>query len=415
MVEYFHQGLPLVATFSIHNIINLEIEGPDNSFTRYCLDDLQFFRTPTLPDTQFDLLLKVTETGADLSAQPSDLIGLGGGLFYSNESDTALVSTSRSNTDPRRAAISIENYTMSSDRPVKVQVRPGIHTPSTLRQIRSAWKRQDPRSPLAREAERFFSQAIEPLIYRLMLRRGALLAHVAGLTKGSQTALLFGVRNVGKTSTSLALCRSGWTLLGDDFCVLGPDGVALAYPKMLKLEVDHVGWTEDVKAAFELASSGWRQLLAQASRKVRARQSFEIKVPPQALATTSVGGSGKPTVALFLERSVHNDGITVEPIHEDEAAHMAVSHVSLEFGVLKRWNTELIHSIQTLAGTHHGVLENEHQSLEAILHNALEGVTSFRLLIGRGGPEEVAGRVATLAGSVEESSPFYLSELDIDG
>ncbi len=67
-------------------------------------------------------------------------------------------------------------------------------------------------------------QAIRDLV---ALERGILTLHAALLCNGEQGMLIVGPSHAGKSTLATALWQKGWSLLGDDVCLLCPDGLSL--------------------------------------------------------------------------------------------------------------------------------------------------------------------------------------------
>lgn len=113
---------------------------------------------------------------------------------------------------------------------------------------------------LVRSPHVLYTNIIEALLRFVMVSRGYMLLHSACLELDGRGVMLSALTDTGKTGTILRLLRETESrFLSDDMTILGPDGIALTYPKPLTIS-QH---TLRAVNAGDLTSKEWRRLRVQ--------------------------------------------------------------------------------------------------------------------------------------------------------
>lgn len=113
---------------------------------------------------------------------------------------------------------------------------------------------------LARSPHVLYTNIIEALLRFVMVSRGYMLLHSACLELDGRGVILSALTDTGKTGTILRLLRENESkFLSDDMTILGPDGIALTYPKPLTIS-QH---TLRAVQAGDLTKKEWRRLRVQ--------------------------------------------------------------------------------------------------------------------------------------------------------
>jgi hypothetical protein len=72
---------------------------------------------------------------------------------------------------------------------------------------------------------------IDLLIEIKLIQKGYTMLHAAAVSKNEKGYLISGWSEMGKTSTTFALCKKGFEILGDDVVILSKDGKLYAFPE----------------------------------------------------------------------------------------------------------------------------------------------------------------------------------------
>jgi dolichol-phosphate mannosyltransferase len=113
---------------------------------------------------------------------------------------------------------------------------------------------------LVRSPHVVYTNIVEALLRFLMVSRGYMLLHSATLELDGKGVMLSARTDTGKTGTILRLLRENNSrFLSDDMTIVGPDGVALTYPKPLTIS-QHTLRAVD---AGDLTKKEWRRLRVQ--------------------------------------------------------------------------------------------------------------------------------------------------------
>lgn len=356
----------------LHNLLCVTINGDDDDFTRYCAfelslwpeflvcgdhtNDLQYCRTPSCN-------LNLNIIAGNFLIPDGVVYALGKGIFYNESSDLFLISsnsgTSLYNEDDIYMTFTnvFDNYKHN----VNVNIDPMIfhkrNSSSFLRMMHRRFYRLDPRTTLQCIAESFFSQTIEPILYRAFLDAGWVLLHAAGLEKNGHSVLIFGPQNIGKTTLSVKLAKRGWNMLGDDMCLVNSLGQVLSHPKPLKIENEHLTTHRELYNKIKLGDSFVSDKLSPIYRElVKRKGHFEFKVSPLDVGI-NLANEGKLYKAIFLQRSfdIDNDkNLFVKKISENTAIRLTEQHVAAEIDVNKIRDKEIrcmfaLHSKKAIA------------------------------------------------------------------
>lgn len=113
---------------------------------------------------------------------------------------------------------------------------------------------------LVRSPHVLYTNIIEALLRFVLVSRGYMLLHSACLELDGRGVMLSALTDTGKTGTILRLLRENESkFLSDDMTILGPDGIALTYPKPLTIS-QH---TLRAVQAGDLTKKEWRRLRVQ--------------------------------------------------------------------------------------------------------------------------------------------------------
>jgi dolichol-phosphate mannosyltransferase len=113
---------------------------------------------------------------------------------------------------------------------------------------------------LVRSPHVLYTNIVEALLRFVMIARGYMLLHSACLELNGRGVMLSALTDTGKTGTILRLLRETESkFLSDDMTILGPDGIALTYPKPLTIS-QH---TLRAVNAGDLTKTEWRSLRVQ--------------------------------------------------------------------------------------------------------------------------------------------------------
>ena len=89
---------------------------------------------------------------------------------------------------------------------------------------------------LVRSPHVLYTNVIEALLRFLLVARGHMLLHSACVNLGGHGVMLSALTDTGKTGTVLRLLRERHAkFLSDDMTIIGPDGVALTFPKPMTI------------------------------------------------------------------------------------------------------------------------------------------------------------------------------------
>ncbi len=113
---------------------------------------------------------------------------------------------------------------------------------------------------LVRSPHVVYTNIVEALLRFLMVSRGYMLLHSATVELEGKGVMISARTDTGKTGTILRLLRENDSrFLSDDMTIVGPDGVALTYPKPLTIS-QHTLRAVD---AGDLSRKEWRRLRVQ--------------------------------------------------------------------------------------------------------------------------------------------------------
>lgn len=181
---------------------------------------------------------------------------------------------------------------------------------------------------LVRSPHVVYTNIVEALLRFLMVSRGYMLLHSACVELDGRGVMLSARTDTGKTGTILRLLRENDSrFLSDDMTVLGPDGIALTYPKPLTIS-QH---TLRAVNAGDLTKKEWRRLRLQSrlhskeGRGIGARLG-EMNVPIMGLNafTQYVVPPPKYTVDRLVP-CVGAESVRVEELFIIERAEPALS------------------------------------------------------------------------------------------
>ena len=172
--------------YSIAGILRIESDIP--------LRELAYFRTDELGTP--DLVIRTGRVGA-LPIRRTRFVDSGPSLKYLEQLGAASA-----------------NFQIVMGEPIEVRVAP----------------------LLANSPHVLYTNVIEALLRFLLVSRGYVLLHSACVMVNGRAVLLSAQTDTGKTSTVIQLVRDRqYQFLSDDMTIIGPDGVAIHYPKPMTM------------------------------------------------------------------------------------------------------------------------------------------------------------------------------------
>lgn len=326
----------------------------------------------------------------DLDFEASTIYSLGKGFYFDEARDLLLISSDRNSAafDRRNIIAAFSGLRTGRQRGCLVRSR----APHSRRELAEhAYRRVvegDPRTRGRAFSERFVSQLVEPLVHEAFGSAGQLLVHGAALEREGSGMLVLGPQNVGKTTATLALARSGWNLLGDDFVRVEPELTLAAYPKPLKIERELISGSSDVAAAVRAASVADPALAGRGILTGRGRP-FEVKVPAQQLGI-SVSKTATLRAIFFLRRVTSSYvGPTYHELSQQDCINLLLQHQESEF----RGNKHLYRDARNHLSLHHATRWPEEDSLlreQVLCENLAMSCPSYVVTVHRESSEHIA-------------------------
>ncbi|MBI4219432.1 MAG: hypothetical protein HY682_04750 [Chloroflexi bacterium] len=367
--------------YSIHDLVTLRLRGADCELARQIDDELAYFRTEQhVEEPDFDIEIESDAFGGRFR----DVIALGDGYFF-DRAEGALVSTGLgggSQYQPSQVRWAVYGDLLRDSR-YRIVLRAADRPESMVRRSGRAFLRCDPMTLAAADAARFFYRVFEPLLYLKLPSRGATLLHAGAVARDGGATLIFGVRDVGKTSTTIDLVRNGHEFMADDLCILRSDGMVFSYPKPLKLEGDLLEkreWTGMYTSRLSWQDR-WAWFLAWHSPR---RKPFwlSLKLHPWQLGRgAEVRPNARLADAVFLWKSNRADA-AIEAFDSPLAAGDAVSHVIYEFNGMPRHHA-YYHALALLNRADAQELDRQHiEWVRGIVGQAFARATCHEIVLG---------------------------------
>lgn len=349
-------GIHLMDLFNLHNLLQIRLEGYDGDFKDYCKREFSHWRIENEAEISTDIPVLTISIQSTLNTN-GDIWALGKGLFFNKSTDEILISRDKGTSffKPSDIYASIPNVLNKTSCNSVIKVIPKISKDKkgfisslkeSCRRFRTILK--DPRPKGEKFAETFVSQLVEPLIYRLFLKQNNVLLHAAGLEKNNNGILLFGPQNIGKTTITIGLGKRGWNFLGDDMCLLNPEGIIKSYPKLLKLESEYLKSTPEAHEYFLSQISHSNSFLAFLLKRRQSHfKNLEFKVPSDLLGM-SVIGHATVNHLIFLQRRNGDHKmkhVEIEQLAPKDVINLAKQHIATEFDVNKRVDRDIRHTM----------------------------------------------------------------------
>lgn len=345
----------LIQSYSLHGIIDVTLRGSANDFSNYIQKEFEAYSCLFSPDV--DQGLSKQSIGVTIGRIPKvsdEMLSLGKGVFLNRSSNKLLLSrdsnTSLYNESEIYASITNVYKEHQADIEVVVDInnlnRGWVY--SALFAIYRKFFVFDPRTNEQRLAETFFSQVLEPLLYRCFLDAGWVLLHAAALERDNKVFLVLGPQNIGKTSFTVELTKRGWNMLGDDMCLLNEKGYVLPHPKPLKIENEHFKRDSLFHDEINISRSSLTKFLNPFYRQLVKRfGAFEFKASPSELGI-AISRGGHLDSMFFLQRWGNlndSDLPSVENVPSSYGASLIGRHVAAEVDVNKRLDRDIRHML----------------------------------------------------------------------
>lgn len=183
---------------------------------------------------------------------------------------------------------------------------------------------------LVRSPHVLYTNIIEALLRFVMVSRGYMLLHSACLELDGRGVMLSALTDTGKTGTILRLLRETESkFLSDDMTILGPDGIALTYPKPLTIS-QH---TLRAVNAGDLTSKEWRRLRVQSRLHSKEGRGVGTRLGEMNLPIMSLNAFTQyvvPPPKYDVDRLVpceHSNSVQVEDLFIIERNEYAVTEL----------------------------------------------------------------------------------------
>lgn len=358
--------------YNLNNFIKVSLSGEDDDFFRYMRKELDGFVEFNDSDFSENKLQTISISAERVAGLSSNILSLGKGIFFDKDFDKILFSIDQNTSLFQEGEIyaSITNIYTQHESAVEISVNPKIllKNHSFLRSIYRKLVKLDPHSSMEKAAESFFSQVVEPLLYRCYQACGQVLLHAAAVERDNKVSLILGPQNIGKTSFTVELTRRGWNMLGDDMCLLSSNGLVLSHPKPLKIENEHFKRDAFFYTTIFISKSRVLRILNPLYRwLVKKRGTFEFKASPSELGI-ALAKQGELQNVFFLQRWTRSSFVdlpSIVTISDLQAARLVGQHVAAEVDVNKRLDRDIRHvlNLHSLGPQSLSLLTDEAQSI----------------------------------------------------
>ena len=193
-----------------------------------------------------------------------------------------------------------------------------------------------------------YTNIVEAFLRFLLVSKGYVLLHSAGLVGEHGATLLSAQTDTGKTSTVISLVRSrGYRFLSDDMTIIDPRGEAISYPKPMTLSFHTMGVAKDgrltvrdrakLSVQSRLHSKSGREVgraLGERNIPIMSINSLvQLLVPPpkhriEALFECAVGGRAPIRNVVLMERGEE----TLEQLSIDETVRRLIDNTDDAYG-----------------------------------------------------------------------------------
>ena len=193
-----------------------------------------------------------------------------------------------------------------------------------------------------------YTNIVEAFLRFLLVSKGYVLLHSAGLVGEHGATLLSAQTDTGKTSTVITLVRSrGYRFLSDDMTIIDPRGDAISYPKPMTLSFHTMGVAKDGRLSISdrAALSVQSRLHSKSGRTVgralgernlpimTVNSAVQFLVPPpkhriEALFECKVGGRAPIRNVVLMERGEE----VLEPVSVDAAVQKLIENTDDAYG-----------------------------------------------------------------------------------
>lgn len=340
-------------------------------------------------DADLDILIQASL----ISGQFKDTVALGGGVYYSSDPE-ALIFTTRNKGQQHfrdQDVRMVLHGDIIAGSKFQLHVQPTTGNERYLNRVLRALLKGTTSTQLNSDVSTFMSRLVEPLIYLSLPHKSMTLMHASAVERGGKAILVFGVRDVGKTTTAMMLARQGYSLLSDDLCVVNSDGAVGAFLKPLKVEGPLL--MADPESRGNLSSLPFSErFLWNAARWGRQRNPkylFLRVLPSELLPKIHTAETASLSHVFFLENRTNRKD-TVTAMSREESVEMALAHLDIEFEALLR-HQEYLHSLTMTLGLDVRAIVRDHfDKIRAILESAFANATSRTLTLTPGDAHDFA-------------------------
>jgi len=214
--------------------------------------------------------------------------------------------------------------------------------------------------------------------------------HAGAVVKDGKSYVFFAPQNTGKTTLVLYLLRTGYSLLSDDWVIIGKGGDAFFYPQPISIYDYNLAYSIDWCREFY----GWRARLVQLVMLLRVKfkeklvpkipnriarfgidwaLSKAIKMIPQNITNNN---QGKIHKAFWLNRDRNFNRLLIKEIEKEDLINRATATFMYEFSEYFRW-----YYLVAQKGNRIEYIENLKNHIKEILSDALKDISCNEVLI----------------------------------
>jgi len=230
-------------------------------------------------------------------------------------------------------------------------------------------------------------------------------AHAGAVVKDGKSYVFFAPQNTGKTTLVLYLLKMGYSLLSDDWVIIGKDGNAYFYPQPINIYDYNLAYSIDWCKEFY----GWKARLVQLMMLLRVKfkekivpiipnriarfgidwaLSKAIKMIPQNITDNN---HGKIHKVFWLNRDRNFNTLLIKEIENEDLINRATATFMYEFSEYFRW-----YYLVAQKGKRIMYIENFKDHIKEILKGALKDISCNEVLIPlHTSPQELGEAILT--------------------
>ncbi len=227
--------------------------------------------------------------------------------------------------------------------------------------------------------------------------------HAGAVAKNGKSYVFFAPQNTGKTTLVLYLLKKGYSLLSDDWLIIGNNGNAYFYPQPISIYDYNLAYSIDwCRELF-----GWKARLVQLVMLLRVKFKEKI-VPliPYRIARFGINWvlskairmipqnipdniQGKIHKAYWLYRNKNIQKLSINKIEKDDLINRVIATFMYEFSEYFRW-----YYLVAQEGKSIHYIENFKSHMKEILMEALKDINCYMVLIpSNTSPQELGNTI----------------------